>query len=307
MPSATLVALAAATLAWTLAESPSDDAADSGYAATFDAHWKALRDGYPYFDLYGVDWVAERDEHRPRALAATNDDEFAWELARLIGSLPDPHVAFLPALDSVVDRWSYPDVDTVRIGRRLYVVGWPDDAAPDGIPPAFADLAYAYPELIEISGCPPSGAAEVLAAGPLGSTFDIRLRWPDGTESPHTLTRPETPNLAPLKKHLGDDWLVTGRSGKIGYMAVRTFDPSIATLGPDGKMTTMLRAALRDLDDTEGLILDFQGNGGGLVAASDPFLGNLVERRVSYAWGNSKGRRRVIRPRRPRYKGAVVA
>ena len=33
------------------------------YAATFDVHWERLRDEYPYFDLYGVDWDQERAEH----------------------------------------------------------------------------------------------------------------------------------------------------------------------------------------------------------------------------------------------------
>ena len=307
MPSIHLVTAAIAVLGLQQAGPTQDDSSASDYADTFDTHWEALRAGYPYFELYGVDWAAERAEHRPRAVAATNSDEFTWELARLIASLPDPHVSFIPALDSLVDRWSYPEVDTMRIGRKLYVLAWPEEQPPDGIPNAYVDGRHAYPEIIELAGVPPIGAAEILAAGPLGSTVEIRLRWPDGSESGHRLRRPDESNLTPKKKHFGDEWLVTGRAGNIGYMGVRTFDPKIATLGPDGKMTTMLRAALRELGDTEGLILDFQGNGGGLVAASDPFLGNLIERRMSYAWGNSNGKRRVITPRRPRYDGAVVA
>ena len=69
------------------------------FERTFDAHWERLRDDYAYFDLYGVDWQQERAEHRPAALAAENADEFAWELARLISALPDPHVGFIPSMD----------------------------------------------------------------------------------------------------------------------------------------------------------------------------------------------------------------
>jgi len=81
----------------------------------------------------------------------------------------------------------------------------------------------------------------------------------------------------------------------------------MATLGPDGKMTTMLRSALADLADTDAIIIDLQGNGGGQVAASDPFLGHFLKRSKSYRWGNSGGKRRVIRPQKPRYDGKMVA
>lgn len=283
---------------------PADDPAAS-YAETFDAHWEALHDHYPYFDLYGVDWEAERDEHRPRALAAENDDEFAWELARLITALPDPHVSFVPAISTLAGRWSYPEIPTWRIGRRFYVLDWAGHA-PDDLPAAFADDANACPEIVTIEGWPAVGVAEILVAGPLGTTFELGLRWPDGSETEHEFVRPPTSNLPPPDKHYGTDWLVVERVGSIGYLGVRTFSPQLATLGPDGKMTTMLRAALRELDDTTGLVLDFQGNGGGAVQASDPFLGNLIERSLGYRWGNSGGKRRVIQPRSPRYRQPVV-
>ena len=285
---------------------PPPAATDPAFAEAFDTHWENLRDRYPYFELYGVDWEAERDEHRPRALAAANQDEFAWELARLFGALPDPHVSFLPSMATVQGRWSAPDVEVEFIARRPYVVRWPVGDEPEA-PEAFADHPRAYPEIVAIQGAPMSTAAEILAAGPVGTTTELRLAWPDGSETDHVLRRPETPNLPPPKEHFGTRWLVAGRVGSIGYMGVRTFSPDRATLGADGKITTMLRAALRELLDTDGLVLDLQGNGGGLVAASDPFLGNLVERRLSYAWGNSGGQERVIRPRTPGYRGRIVA
>jgi hypothetical protein len=276
------------------------------FAETFDAHWEALRDDYPYFELYGVDWDAERSHHRPRALAAESADEFAWELARLISALPDPHVSFIPSMDTIMGRWSYPELETKRIGRRPYVLAWPEGMSIQ-LPEAFVDDPYAYPEIIGVQGEVLEGTADILAAGPLGSTLDVRLRWPDGSETDHELRRPDESNLPPPSKHHGDRWLVTGRVGSVGYMKVKTFDPGMGTMGPDGKMTTMLRAALRELADTDALVLDLQGNGGGMVAASDPFLGNLINRSISYKWGNADGKRRVISPRSPRYRGEIVA
>ena len=248
----TAVAATMAAFAWNQGET------DSSYAATFDAHWEVLREGYPYFELYGVDWEAERDEHRPRAVAAANDDEFAWELARLVCALPDPHVAFVPALSTLQGRWSVPEIEAKLIERRPFIVEWPG-GRPTGFPERYLDDEHAYPEIIEIAGMPALGVAEILAAGPLGTTLELRLRWPDGSETEHEFVRSATPNLPPPKKHFGEDWLVVGRVGSIGYMGVRTFNPSQGTLGPDGKMTTMLRAALEELRDTTGLVLDFPG------------------------------------------------
>lgn len=276
------------------------------FADTFDTHWERLREDYPYFALYGVEWDAKRALHRPRAVAATDADEFAWELARLISNLPDPHVSFLPAIETIAGRWSYPDVKTKVVERRIFALEWPEGMEPTR-PESLREVAFAYPEIIGVRGETPVGVAEILVAGPLGTDFDIRLRWPDGTEVDHALQRPEVSNLPPPPKHFGKDWIVTGRIGKIGYIRIRTFDPEIATLGPDGKMTTMLRAALKELKDTDGLILDFQGNGGGLVAASDPFLGHFLSKTQRYAWGNSGGKTRIIRPRSPRYRKPLVA
>lgn len=284
-------------------------AASELYAETFDAHWEALDKDYPYFELYGVDWDAEREAHRPLAVAAENETEFAWELARLFTCLPDPHVSFRPALDGLAQTWSMPEVETVLIRDRIFVESWPAGQAPTE-PATFVGDALAYPEIIAVRGMPAQGSAEVLVPGPVGTSLDVGLRWPDGQETLHELRRPDEFNFNIESGHLGEDWLVVGRvgdEGRIGYLGVRSFDPERATLGPDGKMTTMLRAALVELADTEGLIVDFQGNGGGHVAASDPFLGHLIERRISYRWGNAGGKRRVIRTHKPRYRGEVVA
>lgn len=302
-----ITAALAACVALTLVAArvlPGDPAAL--YAETFDAHWEALRDNYPFFELYSVDWDAERAEHRARAIAAPDPDEFAWEMARMISSLPDPHVAFVPAMDTIMGRWSVPDIDSHKIEGRTHVKDW-KGTAPSDLPAAWVDDPLAFPEIIAVRGQKLQGVIDLLAGGPLGTSFDFTLRWPDGSETVHELKRPEEPNLPPPSKHYGTRWLISGRVGDIGYMRVQSFSPERGTLGPDGKMTTMLRAALKKLSGTKGLILDFQGNGGGQVAASDPFLGHLVDKRLSYAWGNAGGKKRVIRPSSPRYRGKLVA
>ncbi len=296
------VTLPASELSPVMAQAADDGSVDFG--TVFDEHWIQLRDNYPYFDLYGVDWEAERAEHRPRAVVAADPTEFAWEMARLIASLDDPHVEYMPPIPVMKD-WSIPDVRTAMIGRKPYIVDWKEYEPLVG-PPPFDDDPRVCPEVVSVQGTPMGSAVDILVAGPVGTTCELRLRWPDGSETDHDMPRPEVSNLPPPKKHFGERWIVTGRVGSIGYLRVKTFDPSRGTLGPAGKMTPILRGRLAELSDTDALILDLQRNGGGLVGASDPFLCHFLERRRSYRWGNSGGQSRVLVPRSPPYTGAVV-
>lgn len=274
-----------------------------GFGEVFDQHWERLRDDYAYFDLYGVDWEAERAEHRPRALAAESPTELAWEIARMLTVLNDAHVAYVPPPE-VLASWAVPTLRIGMIGRRPYVLDWGD--APPGLPAALADDPRAYPEVTSVAGARIGCAVEILAAGPAGTSVELGLRWPDGSETTVEVPRASTQTMPPKRKHYGERWIHGGRVGSIGYLRVRTFDPSRGTLGPEGKMTPILREHLKRLKDTAGLVLDLRGNGGGLVAASDPFLRHFVPKTLRYRWGNSDGRSRVIAPRSPRYRGDVV-
>lgn len=302
-PLLTLAALAALAVPSTLALVRATQS-EPDFGTVFDEHWENLRKDYPFFERYGVDWDAEREEHRPRAVAAENATEFAWELARLLSGLQDTHVSLIPSPD-ILPGWSYPVLRTATLDRKAYVIGWPEGQDILG-PDIFRDDPRAYPEIVEVQETPIGCGVEILAAGPLGSVVDVRLRWPDGSETVEELQRPKDCNLPPPKKHFGERWIVSGRVGSIGYLRVKTFSPELGTLGPAGKMTPILREHLKELGDTDSLILDVQSNGGGLVAASDPFLSHFLEQRQSYQWGNSNGQKRTLVPRSPRYRGEVV-
>jgi len=97
----------------------------------FDEHWENLRDHYPYFERYGVDWEAERAEHRPSAVAAEDAGELAWEIARLLTCVRDAHTTYLPP-PAVLEGWSVPDLKTARMEGRFYLVHVGDDIPPFG-------------------------------------------------------------------------------------------------------------------------------------------------------------------------------
>lgn len=273
--------------------------------AIFDEHWERLDKDYPFFDLYGVDWKAERDEHRPRAAAAEDATELVWEIARMLTVLPDNHVAYVPPIP-VMKTWSVPDIKAQMIERKPHLISWNEESGLVA-PLEYRDDPHAYPEVLSIAGAPIGCTTEILAAGPPGTSFDLRLRWPDGRETDEKILRPTTTLVPPKNKHYGEEWILSGRIGAIGYIRVKTFDPAMGTLGPAGKMTPILREHLAELADTEALILDFQENGGGMVAASDPFLSHFLDARISYRWGNSGGKRRTLVPRTPRYAAPLVA
>lgn len=291
------------SLALLVALAPAQDD-PRGYGAIFDEHWENLRDAYPYFERYGVDWEAERAEHRPRAAAARNPSELAWEIARLLSVLKDTHTEYMPPI-KLMQEWAIPDVETTMIGRRPHLLSLGEGLDPIG-PERYREDPRAYPEIVSVRRTPMGCGTVVLVAGPLGTDLELRLRWPDGSETDEIVPRPKVCNLPPPRSHFGERWIVSGRVGSIGYLRVKTFSPDRATLGPAGKMTPILREHLQGLLDTEGLILDVQGNGGGVVGASDPFLSHFLEERVSYQWGNADGAQRVLVPRSPRYGAPVV-
>lgn len=114
----TLLAVgAASTVALVAADDPPAD-----FGSVFDEHWERLRDDYPYFEHYDIDWEAERAEHRPRAVAAASATEFAWEMARLLSVFKDPHVEYRPPVE-LMQGWAIPDLRTRRSGSRAKRIG----------------------------------------------------------------------------------------------------------------------------------------------------------------------------------------
>src|SRR4051812_25230984 len=65
-------------------------------AEVFDALWRQIDAHYPYFAVNGVSWDSVRAVHRPQALGARNDADFAHELDVTLRELKDPHVSITP-------------------------------------------------------------------------------------------------------------------------------------------------------------------------------------------------------------------
>lgn len=63
---------------------------------TFDAAWQLINDTHFDADHNGVDWVALREELRPRAEAATTNGELRQVIGKMLARLEQSHFALLP-------------------------------------------------------------------------------------------------------------------------------------------------------------------------------------------------------------------
>ena len=69
---------------------------DQDRAALFDEIWREFDLHYSFFTLKHVDWAAIGATYRPRAIAATSDQEFAFQVGKMLNELHDVHVSLTP-------------------------------------------------------------------------------------------------------------------------------------------------------------------------------------------------------------------
>ncbi|ALG11950.1 S41 family peptidase [Kibdelosporangium phytohabitans] len=58
----------------------------------FDVFWTTFAENYPFFAAKNVDWLAVRDQYRPKVSQDTTDDQFFDVLAAMVRPLGDAHV-----------------------------------------------------------------------------------------------------------------------------------------------------------------------------------------------------------------------
>lgn len=171
-------------------------------AETFDRYWGELDRHYPFFDLAGVDWRAERARWRDRAVEAPTPAEFYAALAGMLSTLNDPHVMLRPptwareggagaALRGSRrwrDRISAPYLSVVWVERRPYVRRWPEGSRTEtgDRPPRSG-----YPEVLAVDGVRPArNMLPLLMRGPEGRPVEVEVEWADGRREIVRVPRP---------------------------------------------------------------------------------------------------------------------
>ncbi|MBL8513418.1 MAG: hypothetical protein JNJ55_05460 [Betaproteobacteria bacterium] len=240
---------------------PSKD--DGWRQAALDAVWNTVNERYYDPKLNGIDWKAARTKYEP-LLAKANDDDY-WELLdKMTGELKDSHtrvespkrveemknqeshslgINFTESAGKLLVTSVNPDSDAYWAGARAGM----NIRSIDGL----EALPY-YRRLIDEardSSTPwakTRGAVRKINAGALTSKVRMVFERGDGTVIEATMERRKfsvPPSMAFRKLPSG-----------YGYVRFSGFNESLRA---------RVLAAIEELKDTPGMILDLRGNGGG--------------------------------------------
>ncbi len=206
------------------------------YAEVFEAVWQTVNDNFYDPAFGGVDWKAMRQKYSPDVAKVTDDAAFLAVVSRMLGELKVSHLYLRPAQPS--GAGIAVKTRTIDGKRIVYEVAPASDAQMAGV--RIGDELLA-----------PVGAR------PVGSQATIRVRRCDGRENELRVRRerawwpPEHPSLR---------WrsIESAPGKRIGYIKSGRFDDDAAPL---------IDAAMSDLKNTVGLIIDVRENSGGNLSA----------------------------------------
>lgn len=278
-PTRRMIAVGALALAATAAGAV-EPARDITYLQDFDELWRTLDERYCFFGEKPVDWRRVRTRYRPMAAQAESDEAFKEVLRQVLAELYDAHT-HLAQPPEHAPRWPPFDLLVTPEGpvARVVAVQAGSAAADSGI--TVGD------RIVEVGGLAigrvaadlgprclvrPDPAAyayslNVAVAGRRGQGRSLSVVKADGGR--------RTVNLA-LKQRPGEPDVSSRKlEGGLGYIRIASF-------GDDGAVARF-DAALAELRDRRGLIIDVRGNGGGDTAVARPIMGRFITKPALYA------------------------
>lgn len=232
-------------------------------ALLFDELWKVINERYIDPGFNGVNWAAQRDYRRPRALNAPNDEAYYLELRELVWSLDDGHSRFMTPSEAT-EHFALSRNEVTYGGFGLYTM--PADAGSlvlqvdEGSPAERAGIA-ACDLILSLDG-----RVYEEDRGVLGTTGTLTLARPNGGTFSLTLAREEVTQVLDVPGEV-----LPNRAQRIGYVRVDTLWVMDV---PDS-----LRARIAELEATgplDGLILDLRPNLGGWRPVLQGILGTFI-------------------------------
>ncbi|MCS7301760.1 MAG: S41 family peptidase [Fimbriimonadales bacterium] len=260
----------------------------------FQFVWEEVQRSHYDPKLGGVDWNAVRAQYEPKAREAKTDAEFYAVLNQMLGELKQSHFGVIPPGAFVAQEAARTRLADGETGLTVQLVeGRPvvtrvragSPAARMGIPPGAELLqiddieAEQLLERIRERKLPPTEerfeaylAFRAFLGGRAGSEVQIRYRDLDGKEHTITLKRE---SVRGERVQIGFIPEISVRiesrvlPGNIGYIAFNAFFPPVMRELPQ---------RLRELANTDGLILDLRENLGGIGLIAGGVMGHLVQR-----------------------------
>lgn len=245
--------------------------------------WRDVDEHYYDPEFGGVDWRAVHQRYLPLVTAAKDDRDFYSILDRMTEELHDAHTRF-----SSPEQWkNHQRHQGVSVGFRPgYVQG--QVVVLDVIPGSNAEHAGIEPGMVvtALEGEPiaarlaeiaknvlPSSSERVTNLRILGNAFAGSLEKPfsasfqraDGSTFEVTLAR----QILSSEPHVTFAKLPSG----FGYVRFDEFQPALVR---------DFRAALEELHDTPGLILDLRRNRGGVGATLEAMAGFFFDRKTLF-------------------------
>lgn len=245
-------------------------------AARFDAVWGAVKDHYLYPDWRGVDWVALKEQYRPKALAAASSEEFYAGVAEMVARLNDRHSRYLSPQEAYYEQAVSSGTDTyVGIGVEVTgdAIGGLVRTVYPGSPAEKAGIRR-RDHILLIDGQPYAANAAAIR-GPEGSIVHLRVQSPGA--APREL---EVERRAIVAKRVAEAYRLAGT--KTGYLLVQSFWPE--------DMADQVRDRLQQLlaaGPIDGLIVDVRDNGGGWRYVLQGILASLMQGKTGEFFGKS--------------------
>jgi carboxyl-terminal processing protease len=294
-------------------------------AATFDTAWSIIRRTHWDTTYNGVNWLALRDELRPRAAAAHNRGELRLVLAEMVGRLRQSHFAIIPQELADAERSADTTAATQPTRGGGGSLGWQfryiDGAmvltGVDSGGPAWTSGVRTGWTVQAVDGCPLAPRLAALPDDPdprhvALRAFQLASRLLDGGEGDQitvslvdgqhhlqtrTLTYAAAPgmvtkfgNLPPMMAHL--EWERVRQDGRtVGVIRFNTWMPVLSA---------QFDAAMDSLRTADAIVLDVRGNLGGVGGMSMGIAGHFVDTVLSLGTMHQRGAtlRMVTNPRR---------
>jgi C-terminal processing protease CtpA/Prc len=219
-----------------------------------------------------VDWVAEREYRRPRALNAPNDEAYYQELKEMVLTLNDAHSRFMTPAEAD-EHFALTRNEITYGGLGFYTMPLPDGALILQVMPNSPAERAGVRACDRITAF--NGGGYWTDSGALGTTATVDLFRPGVGSYQLTLTREEVNQVIGVPGQLLD---FNGQ--RIGYVRIDTL--WIWDVPP------LLRQRLAEFEaggPLDGLILDLRSNIGGWRPVLQGILGTFVSGELGDFYG----------------------
>lgn len=270
----------------------------------FDAAWRMIYEHHFDPEFNGVDWLALRDELRPKAESAATRGELRNVIRDMLSRLKQSHFSLFPRemLDALApsgldDRDAVADVgvELRLLNGQIVVYGVEGDgpAARAGVRPGWllksvdgklvADvLARLTPDvenrLADLRIC---GLFTRRLNGAVDTDIDVVFLDADDKPVPLTLTRARNSGTP---SSIGDNFPTV--FVKLHSRRIEQTDPAVSVGLIHFNMWFLPVArpfdqAIDDMRDADGMVVDLRGNGGGVLGLIMGVAGHFLDERVS--------------------------